>query len=98
MYKAPIEPMKLSMRGIPKKLSKDETFDWIILNPPCTDIGLRPKIAFTLNDGHFYRSSKLIKIYMYEVARLLKPGGTIFYFTQSFDSAENEEIENKKLF
>jgi len=92
MYKAPIEPMKLSMRGIPKKLSKDETFDWIILNPPCTDIGLRPKIAFTLNDGHFYRSSKLIKIYMYEVARLLKPGGTIFYFTQSFDSAENEEI------
>lgn len=92
MYKAPIEPMKVSMRGIQKKFSRDETFDWIILNPPSTDIGLRPKIAFTLNNGHFYRSNKLMKIYMYEAARLIKPGGTIFYITSSIDSAENEEI------
>jgi len=92
MYKAPIEVMKLSMRGIPKKLSKDETFDWIIVNPPSTDMGLRPKIAFTFNEGHFARSKQLMKIYMSEAARLIKPGGTIFYFTRSLDSTENEEV------
>jgi 16S rRNA (cytosine967-C5)-methyltransferase len=92
MANAPFEPMRLNVRGVRKRFSRDETFHWIIINPPSTNTALRPKIYETVSEGKIMGYSKLQKIFVKEAARLLKTKGTIFYTTNSLFPAENEEI------
>ncbi len=92
MYKAPIEKMQLNMRTFAQKFSKDETFDWIIINPTSSETGLRPKIFEDVDEKNILEMVVTQKEFMEHAARLIKRGGTIFYITSSIDPAENEEI------
>lgn len=90
MYKAPIERESLNLSEFTKKYNKEETFDWIIAHPPSSDIGLRPKIFEMVRENQLLEFSRRQRRYLIHAARLLKPGGTIFYTTNSLDPAENE--------
>ena len=92
MYKTPIEKMQLNMRTFAQKFSKDETFDWIIINPISSETGLRPKIFEDVDEKNILEMVVEQKHFMEHAARLIKKGGTIFYITSSIDPAENEEI------
>ncbi len=90
MYKAPIVREHLNFSEFAKKYNKDETFNWIIANPPSSDMGLRPKIFEMIRESQLLEFSRRQRRYLIHAARLLKPGGTIFYSTNSLDPAENE--------
>ncbi|NHJ84842.1 MAG: hypothetical protein FK734_05235 [Asgard group archaeon] len=92
MYKAPIENMNLDFSGIANKLSKNETFDWIIIHPLTSEIGVRPKIFEEADDKTIIKYNRLLRKYIQEAARLIKQGGTILYFTESIDPDENENV------
>jgi 16S rRNA C967 or C1407 C5-methylase (RsmB/RsmF family) len=87
-----IEIMKMPVGRLRNKFSKDETFNWIILNAPNSNTGLRPKIHDTTYEKRILRLINLQRTMMTEAARLIKPGGIIFYGTNSLDPGENELI------
>ena len=92
MYKAPIETEQLKLGAFARKYDRDETFNWIIVNPPSSEMGLRPKLYEDIKEKFILECARKQKRYLSEAARLLKPGGTIFYTTNSLDPAENEQI------
>ncbi|MFW9924654.1 MAG: PUA domain-containing protein [Candidatus Thorarchaeota archaeon] len=92
MRNNPFEIMNIGLKHIQNKFNRDETFDWIILTPPCSEIGLRPKVADTTPEQHIVKLVQLQKRFMQIAARLIKPRGTIFYSTSSLDQQENEGL------
>jgi len=90
MYKAPIERVNLKFGMFARKYNKSETFDWIIANPPSTEMGLRPKIFEDIKEEFVVDCAKRQRKYLSVAANLIKPGGTIFYTTNSLDPIENE--------
>ncbi len=92
MYKAPIEMEQMKLGAFARKYDRNETFDWIIINPPSSELGLRPKLYEDIKEKFILECAKNQKRYISEAARLIKPGGTIFYTTNSLDPAENEQI------
>ena len=92
MMKAPIESMNLNAKKMEKKFSRDETFDVILVDPPCSEIGLRPKVSDSTNEKSIIKASYSHKKFMSQAARLIKPNGTIVYTTRSIDPEENENV------
>ncbi|NHJ32316.1 MAG: hypothetical protein FK732_05605 [Asgard group archaeon] len=90
MYKAPIEKEQMKLGGFANKYNKNETFNWIIINPPSSEMGLRPKVFEDVKEKFILECARRQKRYLSEAARLIKPGGKIFYTTNSLDPAENE--------
>jgi len=87
-----VESQLLDIRAFPP-----ESFDRIVLDPPCSALGLRPKLQM------FRPSSKpalraLVKYSEYQkrlidaAVQLLKPDGTLTYSTCTISSMENEEM------
>lgn len=92
MHNAPFETHLLKIDQIQTKFSRNETFDKIILNAPCSELGVRPKIHDTTTEKRILKFANKQKQMIEQAARLLKPGGILFYHTLSIDPAENEEI------
>ncbi|MBD3192209.1 MAG: hypothetical protein GF308_16330 [Candidatus Heimdallarchaeota archaeon] len=92
MYDAPFEPMRYDARNLHRKFSRDETFDWIILQPPNSELGRRPKIYEGITERKIINLVKIQKKMMEQAARLIKPGGTILYSIKSIDPGETEEV------
>lgn len=67
-----------------------ESFDKILLDPPCSALGLRPKLSiqWTLTDLH--KVSKYQRQFIQQAVSLLKPGGTLTYSTCTINADENE--------
>jgi 16S rRNA (cytosine967-C5)-methyltransferase len=81
---------QFSFKKFEEKFSRDETFDWIVLNLPSSNIGLRPKLFGNVKERTILSYADKQREYLTQAARLLKPGGVIFYLTNSLDPAENE--------
>ncbi|CAB9499386.1 Putative methyltransferase NSUN6 [Seminavis robusta] len=70
-----------------------ESFDRVLLDPPCSALGLRPKLQVVhtklaeLQDACAYQR-KFIR----EAVQLLKPGGIMTYSTCTFNADENERM------
>jgi methyltransferase NSUN6 len=70
-----------------------ESFDRVLLDPPCSALGLRPK----LDVGHSVLKD-LLDVCMYQrkfisqAVLLLKPGGIMTYSTCTFHADENERM------
>ncbi|MHA1828150.1 MAG: methyltransferase domain-containing protein [Candidatus Heimdallarchaeaceae archaeon] len=77
-------------------LSKQWTvkFDKILIDPPCSALGLRPRlnVETTLKDIHNY--AKYQKAIFYACDKLLKKNGTVVYSTCTVSTQENEGIIN----
>jgi 16S rRNA C967 or C1407 C5-methylase (RsmB/RsmF family) len=70
-----------------------ESFDRILLDPPCSALGLRPKLQVvqtTLDDLKGFASYQ--RRFVKQAVALLKPGGTMTYSTCTIHSLENEAM------
>jgi 16S rRNA C967 or C1407 C5-methylase (RsmB/RsmF family) len=70
-----------------------ESFDRILLDPPCSALGLRPKLQVvqtTLEDLDGFPSYQ--RRFVREAVALLKPGGTMTYSTCTIQAQENEAM------
>ncbi|MBN1330584.1 MAG: hypothetical protein JXA54_14005 [Candidatus Heimdallarchaeota archaeon] len=92
MYKAPIEHFHLKLVKFSERFNRPDTFDWIILQPPSTDLGIRPKIFADISEKLIFNYEKIQKKFVKEAVRVLKHNGTLFYLTNSIDPIENENI------
>ncbi|NHJ04596.1 MAG: methyltransferase domain-containing protein [Candidatus Heimdallarchaeota archaeon] len=92
MTKAPFEIMKLTIKQIEKRFNRDETFDSIVISPPSSETGQRPKVSDTTNEHHILKAAKIQKALIQQAARLIKRNGEIYYNTNSLDPEENELI------
>lgn len=68
-----------------------ESFDYILLDPPCSALGLRPKLTIlqkSIKDLQYF--VKIQKELIHNAVVLLKPGGILTYSTCTFHFMENE--------
>ena len=70
-------------------------FDKVILDPPCSALGVRPKLFETKNE----KEIEVLSRYQYSLARVipkvLKRGGEVVYCTCTLTLEENEKIVEK---
>lgn len=82
-----------------KKFFNKEEFDFILLDPPCSGIGQRPNLKFSLEsdlvklDGFSPYQEKLFST----AWTLLKPGGQLIYSTCTINPLENEVLIERIL-
>jgi len=67
-------------------------FDKILVDPPCSSLGLRPRLVFDTTVKMIKDLSKYQKAIIYACNSLLKLGGTMVYSTCTITKEENEEI------
>ncbi len=86
-------------KDIPGSL-QDQTFDWILLDAPCTSVGViqkHPEIRWRLSPMDYTQvPARQLKI-LSHCSKLLKPGGELVYSTCSFDTEENKDVINAFL-
>ena len=69
------------------------TFDKILLDPPCSALGLRPKLFVTQRNIKEVTKHASYQIkFVNQTVSLLKPGGLMTYSTCTMSSAENEGV------
>ncbi len=85
-----VEIVALDSRYASLDLNLKEKADIVIIDPPCTNIGVRPKLSDkkTLRDAIIL--SKYQKQFIGEAYRMLKPRGTLVYSTCTITYRENE--------
>nr|MDO8080597.1 RsmB/NOP family class I SAM-dependent RNA methyltransferase [Candidatus Freyarchaeota archaeon] len=64
--------------------------DKIIVDPPCTAIGVRPKLYDNTTEKQIISASTYQRQFLKAAAKLLKPGGTMVYSTCTLTVEENE--------
>lgn len=71
-----------------------ESFDRILLDPPCSALGLRPKLQVDIKTvDELLKHSEYQKQFILRCAvPLLKTGGTMTYSTCTINASENEEM------
>lgn len=68
------------------------TFDRIILDPPCSGLGNRPRFADDMNLKNLLGYARYQLLMFDQAVRLVKPGGVIVYSTCTINPDENEEV------
>ena len=72
-----------------------ESFDRILLDPPCSALGLRPKLQVDIKStDELLKHSEYQQHFVRCAVPLLKAGGTMTYSTCTINASENEEIVN----
>jgi len=66
--------------------------DRAIVDPPCTAIGLRPKLHHQVDRGDVANLSSLQLQILREVVQCVKPGGRVVYTTCTMSREENEDV------
>lgn len=69
-----------------------ESFDRVLLDPPCSALGLRPRLACS-SSSSLSELEKFVcyqKQFIHTAVGLLKPGGYLVYSTCTIDPLENE--------
>eukprot|EP00501_MAST-03F_sp_TOSAG23-6_P001064 GSMAST32.ASY1.ANO1.1107.1 assembled CDS len=68
-----------------------ESFDRVLLDPPCSALGLRPRLECSYTTKiDLEGSEKFARNFMWCAVRLLKPGGTLVFSTCTISPMENE--------
>jgi 16S rRNA C967 or C1407 C5-methylase (RsmB/RsmF family) len=68
-----------------------ESFDRIVLDPPCSGLGNRPRFLDEMPAKTLAGYSDYQRRIFAEAMKLLKPGGTLVYSTCTINPEENEE-------
>jgi 16S rRNA C967 or C1407 C5-methylase (RsmB/RsmF family) len=70
-----------------------ESFDRILLDPPCSALGLRPKLQIDIKSlDELLKHAEYQKRFVRCAVPLLKSGGTMTYSTCTINPSENEEM------
>ena len=77
---------------LPIKSFYPNSFDRIVLDPPCSALGLRPKLQLSTANLDELQSQlpNFQKLFVKNAISLLKPGGIMTYSTCTINIAENE--------
>lgn len=67
------------------------SFDAILLDPPCSALGLRPRLSWNVTLDELLRNAKLQRKLVHAAYELLATNGTLVYSTCTINPAENEE-------
>ena len=69
------------------------SFDRILLDPPCSALGLRPKLYVEARSArHLEKYAEYQKRFVEAAVKLLKRGGTMVYSTCTINADENEDM------
>ncbi|KAG3108032.1 hypothetical protein PI124_g8104 [Phytophthora idaei] len=74
-----------------------ETFDRILLDPPCSALGLRPRLLHAGDADNLAEYTNMQRNFLWVAAFLLKPGGTLVYSTCTINPKENEQMVHHAL-
>ncbi len=80
--------------GDGRRLSFRGTFDYILLDAPCTNSGVlarRPDARWRITSAEIERLSRLQQELLARAGALLSPGGVLIYSTCSIEPEENEQ-------
>ncbi|RHZ27858.1 hypothetical protein DYB26_003104 [Aphanomyces astaci] len=64
----------------------------ILLDPPCSALGLRPRLVHACNLTELEQYSNMQRNFLWAAVFLLKPGGTLVYSTCTVNPKENEQM------
>jgi methyltransferase NSUN6 len=67
-----------------------ESFDRILLDPPCSALGLRPKLGVSITAKELKKAATYQRAFLLQAMDLLKPGGILTYSTCTINPMENE--------
>lgn len=67
-------------------------FDKILIDPPCSSLGLRPRLVHNIDVKTIESIATYQKAILFACDKLLKDGGTIVYSTCTVTKEENEDI------
>jgi 16S rRNA (cytosine967-C5)-methyltransferase len=88
-----IKTITMDSRSVGEKF-KEETFDRILLDAPCSGLGVmrrKPDMKYTKLEQDIERLSTIQQDLLKSVSRLLKKGGLLVYSTCTVDKEENEK-------
>ena len=87
-----------STKLLENKICEAEFFDFILLDPPCSGLGLRPKIKSPSTDwDNIEKFSPYQRKLFNQAWSLLKPGGELTFSTCTINPLENELLIDKML-
>ncbi len=66
------------------------TFDHILLDAPCSALGVRPRFLIESSVDDLIRAAKYSRSMLVQAVHLLKPGGTLVFSTCTLSPLENE--------
>mmetsp|Transcript_33794 Transcript_33794/g.39139 ORF Transcript_33794/g.39139 Transcript_33794/m.39139 type:complete len:285 (+) Transcript_33794:754-1608(+) len=69
-----------------------ESFDRILLDPPCSALGLRPKLKVNSDVKQVESHARYQQKFIAAATSLLKIGGTLTYSTCTINASENEKM------
>ncbi|MHA1859969.1 MAG: methyltransferase domain-containing protein [Candidatus Asgardarchaeia archaeon] len=84
-----VRVIKKDARRLPSILG-EEKFDKVLLDPPCSSIGIRPKLFDGTGERSILVSATYQRTLLKSAYKLLKKGGVLLYTTCTMDPAENE--------
>lgn len=67
-----------------------ESFDYILLDAPCSALGIRPRLTQHTSLKELQRTARYQRDFMDTAVRLLKPGGSLVFSTCTISPMENE--------
>ena len=65
--------------------------DKVLIDPPCSDMGVRPKLYYRLTMGDVVNYAEYQRQFIKVAYRLLKPGGALVYSTCTIPPMEDED-------
>jgi len=72
-------------------------FDKILVDPPCTALGIRPRLILGTDKNTIKATSAYQKAILFACDQLLKPGGELVYSTCTITKEENEGVINQAI-
>ena len=85
------ELLEKSKMKIPVESFPIECFDRVLCDPPCTALGLRPRLNITLTKEDCLSMQVFQRHFLRSSVNMLRPGGTLVFSTCTIDPSENEE-------